>query len=71
MLRLVLERNRRNMNGAQLARAARLDQSLLYRIQSGHAKPYPGELARIAEALGVPEGEADKLLEDIGEVSAA
>lgn len=42
------------MTRAQLASAARLDRSQLWRIETGRAVPYVDTLGRLARALGVP-----------------
>ena len=39
---------------AQLARAAELDPSQLWRIETGRAVPYVSTVARLARALDVP-----------------
>jgi transcriptional regulator with XRE-family HTH domain len=39
---------------AELARRARLDQSLMSKIELRRVNPYPVELARLASALDLP-----------------
>jgi transcriptional regulator with XRE-family HTH domain len=56
-------RIQRRMNKAELARKAEIDQSRLSKFESGREMPYPTELLRLAAALGLPESEADSLVE--------
>jgi ribosome-binding protein aMBF1 (putative translation factor) len=65
MLRLTLERQKKNWTKARLAREAELDQSLVSKVESGRVCPYPGELRRMARALRLPLQEAERLLEQV------
>jgi transcriptional regulator with XRE-family HTH domain len=56
-------RERRAWSKAELARRARLDAGLLCKIEASRVRPYPRELARLAEALGVSADHAAALLE--------
>ena len=62
MLRMSCERVSLGMSKAQLARAARIDQGLLSKIESGRFRPYLRELRRLADALDWPQDRADELL---------
>ncbi len=53
MLRITKERKQRSWSKAQLPRRARLDQALVSKIESGRVRPYPREIRRLANALGV------------------
>lgn len=64
MVNLTIERQRHGWSKAELARRARLDQGLVSKIESGRVRPYPGELRRLARALGVMRGNAEWLLGD-------
>ena len=61
-IRLTAEREANGLSKAALARAARHDQALISKIESGRVKPYPSELGRIADALGWPRQDAESLL---------
>ena len=65
MLRVTYERMKRGWSKATLARKARLDQSLLSKIESGRIKPYKPEQLRIAKALSIPLSKADKLFDEV------
>ena len=52
MIELTYARVRLGWSKAQLARESKVDQSLISRFESGFAKPYPVQAARIADALG-------------------
>jgi transcriptional regulator with XRE-family HTH domain len=65
MLRLTEERQRRGWSQARLARAARIDQAMMSRIEGGKLRPYACQLRRLARALGWPAGRADELLADV------
>lgn len=64
MTNLTRERIKRGLSKAGLARAARLDQALISKIEAGRVRPYPSQLSRLAEALGWPDNAAEKLLEE-------
>lgn len=63
MIRLTEKREALEWTKAQLARAAKLDQGLISKIESGRVVPYRVELTRIAEALGWRPEDAQQLLE--------
>ena len=48
----------------ELARRADLHPSQVGQIESGRMRPYPGQLLRLAAAIGYPEDQAEQLLED-------
>lgn len=64
MKALAAERKKRRWSGAELARQAGINQMTVYGIESGHLNPWPGQLKKIAAALGIPEEEAPRLLEE-------
>ncbi|MFN8626034.1 MAG: helix-turn-helix transcriptional regulator [Candidatus Binatia bacterium] len=70
MIRLTLERNRRQWSKARLAREAKLCESIVSKVERGYARPYPGELARLARALGVPPKDAHTLIENVDDGGA-
>lgn len=51
---IVSIRTGQGITRAQLAKAAGLDRSQLWRIETGKATPYVDTLGRLARALGVP-----------------
>lgn len=51
---LISIRKNQGLTRPQLARAAQLDPSQLWRIETGRATPYDSTLGRLARALGVP-----------------
>lgn len=51
---LILLRKNAGMTRPQLAKAAHLDPSQLWRIETGRAVPYDSTIGRLARALGVP-----------------
>lgn len=63
MLRLTLVRQRLGLTQAALARRADLAAPTVCSIEKGHNKPWPGQLAAIAEVLGVPPDQAASLME--------
>ncbi|MEH7548781.1 MULTISPECIES: helix-turn-helix domain-containing protein [Bacillaceae] len=62
MLRITFEREKIGMSKAELSRQAGLDQSLISKIESGRIKPYPSEIKKISQVLGLP---AEQLLKDV------
>lgn len=56
VLRMTQVREARGLSKAEVARRARLDQSLISKIESGREKPWPGQLARLARVLRVRGG---------------
>ena len=51
---LTEERRRRGWSLAELARRAGMHPSTVGLIESGRLQAYPGQLAKLADALGVP-----------------
>lgn len=62
---LTLERRRRGWSQAKLARHAEMHPSQISLIESGRLKPYPGQLAKLAAALGWPLTKAEELLREV------
>ena len=62
-LRMRILREGLKLSQAQLARDSGLNQSTVNQIENERLRPYPSQLARLAEALGVPEMDAASLLE--------
>ena len=48
-------RRERGMTKADLARAANVQANVIGWVEAGRFKPYPGQLERIAEILGVSD----------------
>jgi len=65
MLRLTALREGRRWSRAELARRARMGNADVGRIESGRLIAYPGQLVKLADALGWP-GSPEALLEDVG-----
>ncbi len=63
-MRLTEERTLRGWSRAELARRAGINASTVGLIESGRLRPYPSQLVKLANALGVTESEAHVLLED-------
>ena len=63
-MNLSIERSRRGWSRAELARRAGLNASTVGLIESGRLQPYLRQLYKLANALGFPESEAHRLLED-------
>ena len=57
-------RKRRGWSRAELARRAGMNGGTVGLIESGRFKPYPGQLRKLASALGLPEEESERLLEE-------
>ncbi len=62
MLKITKLRQLKGMSKAALARKARLDQTLISKIESGRLRPYDCELLRLATALDILDTEAQSLL---------
>ena len=56
-----------NKSQAKLARETELNQSTVNQIENERLKPYPSQLARLAEALGVSQADAASLLEQVSD----
>ncbi|MCL5736931.1 MAG: helix-turn-helix transcriptional regulator [Actinobacteria bacterium] len=65
MLRLTQERLKRQWTKAESARRAGLNQVTVYEIEARRFRPYPSQLAKLAEAYGFDESEAETLLEEV------
>lgn len=66
MKRIVIERKKRGMSQAKLARLADVNQSCMSRIESGKEQAYPHRGKRIAEAIGW-EGDPEELFKEVEE----
>ena len=64
-------RERRGWSQARLAREAEMHPSTICSIERGRLRPYPGQAAKIAEALGVPVGSLAENGEDVVEAERA
>ncbi len=64
MRRIQVLREAKGWTRNELSRRARMDAGTVGKIESGRLIPYPGQLARIAEALQVPAPEAATLLNE-------
>ena len=69
-MRISQERKRRGWSQAELARRASLNSGTVSLIESGRLQPYPSQLRKLASALGMPEREADRLLDEDGDMDA-
>jgi transcriptional regulator with XRE-family HTH domain len=63
-MRLSEERALRGWSRAELARRAGINASTVGLIESGRLRPYPSQLLKLANALGISESEAHLLLEE-------
>ena len=63
-MRISQERKRLGWSRAELARRAGMNSGTVGLIESGRFTPYPGQLRKLAFALGLPEREAHRLLDD-------
>ena len=64
MRQLTALRREQGLSQAGLARKANLNQNTICLVESGRFRPYDSQLRKLAEALGVPEAEAQSLLEE-------
>jgi len=64
VMRLVAVRKALGWSQSRLAREAQMHPSTISAIESGRLSPWPGQAARIQEALGY-EGGADVLFEEL------
>lgn len=62
---LTREREAQGMSRSELARRAALNASTVGQIEAGRFIPYPGQLAKLAAALGY-EGDPKTLLDEAG-----
>jgi transcriptional regulator with XRE-family HTH domain len=63
-MRLIEERKRRGWSQAELARRAHLNAATVSLIESGRLTPYPSQVRKIADALGLPPAQAHLLLQE-------
>ncbi len=63
-MRLTTERTRRGWSRSELARRAHMNPSTVSLIEAGRLVPYPGQLRKLAKALGIRQADADWLLVD-------
>lgn len=63
--RMRMRRETLGLSQAELARRAGLHSTTVSLIESKRMAPYPIQLAKIAEVLGVPAGDAGRLLEEV------
>ncbi len=63
-MNLSIERSRRGWSRAELARRAGLNPSTVGLIESGRLRPYPSQLVKLANALGISESDGHLLLEE-------
>jgi len=67
MLRLTAERKARGLSMSAFARSAEMHISSISAIETQMAKPWPGQIRKIAGALDWPLDRADELFEEIEE----
>ena len=65
MLKITLRREGKGWTKARLARRAEMGPGDVSKIENGRLRPYPGQLRRLARALGVPPEHAHELLETV------
>jgi transcriptional regulator with XRE-family HTH domain len=58
-------REARGWSRAKLAREAGLNAVTVGAIEAGRLAPYPGQLSKLARAIGVAAGEAATLVEEV------
>lgn len=66
MNRLQKEREARGLSKLRLSQLARVTPSTVGWAEASRFLPYPPQLARLADALGIPASEADTLLDEVG-----
>lgn len=66
MRSIQMQRLHRGWSQAELARRAGIHSSTVSLVESGRLRPYPVQLAKIAEALALPELERRQLFEEAG-----
>lgn len=67
MKRLQQEREARGLSKSKLARLAELNPATITLIENRGFQPYPGQLRKLAKALGISEQRAHTLLEEVTE----
>jgi len=65
MIKLKTERLAAGESQAELARRAHLHPTTISLIESRRFLPGPGQLSKLARALGLPQGEAASLLDEV------
>ena len=65
-LRLTIERRNHGWSRAELARRAGMNAATITLIENGRFIPYPSQLRKLAEALGVATDSPESLLEAAG-----
>jgi transcriptional regulator with XRE-family HTH domain len=63
---LIAERSRRGWSQAELARRSGLNAATVGLIERGRFVPYPSQLVKLGQALGLPETEVNGLLRASG-----
>jgi transcriptional regulator with XRE-family HTH domain len=66
VLRVTKLRKEQGLSQAGLARRTGMNQATVCHIEGGHFIPYRSQLMKMAQALEVPEDEADSLMEVTG-----
>ncbi len=67
MIRAKLERVKQNKSQSDIARLTGMHVTSISQIENGHLRPYPGQIAKLAEALkwkGDPIELFEKTIED-------
>lgn len=64
-MRMRVERERAGLSRAALAREAAMHPATVGQIESGRLRPYPSQLAKVADALGWKDA-PERLLDDTG-----
>ena len=64
MMLLKTERQRRGWSQAELARRAQMNPTTVSLIESRRLEPYPKQLEKLADALGLPPEEAGHLMDE-------
>ena len=70
MLVLTRERKARGWSKSRLGRRADMAGGTVGQIEAKRFRPYDSQLKKLAKALGWPTGEAQRLLDDVGEPEA-
>lgn len=66
MRRIKAERIRQGLSIAKLARQADMHPATVGQVESGYiGRPYPTQLAKLADALGWPKERSAELLEEV------
>ena len=66
-MRLESERKRRHWSRAELSRRTGMNPITIYMIEKGKQQPFPGQVAKLAEAFGYPADRANELfVEEVG-----